>query len=303
VTNSFDASEASRRGVEVRRARAAFKKELSEGRHRLLEVYDKAEDPDADSVLRGLRVEWFLRSIPGFGVTKTHALLERVGVSPSATLGGLRVRQRAALRTEVLALYRRYFPHHRGVLVVLAGPSGVGKGTIVSWITRHFPNFVLSVSATTRRPRPGEREGEHYFFLSTRQFQTLIDDGDLLEWAVVHGDHLYGTPLGPVESLLDEGKNVILEIDVQGAKQVKRRVKRAVSIFVAPPSFDVLRERLAQRGTEDVAERSRRLATAQRELRRQEEFDYVVVNHTVEEAGKSIVDLVLASTSAKASKE
>lgn len=303
MTAEFDPAAASQRGVQVRRARAQLKSELRAGRHRLLEVFDRAEDPSADIVLRGLRVEWFLRSIPGFGATKTTRLLERLGVKPTATLGGLRVRQRAALRVEVEALYRRYFPHHRGMLVILAGPSGVGKGTIVSWITSHHPDFVLSVSATTRPPRVSEKEGEHYFFVSPRQFHTLMEQGELLEWAIVHGEHLYGTPLAPVESLLDQGKNVILEIDVQGAKQVKRRVKRALSIFVAPPSFDALRDRLEARGTEDGPERERRLSTARRELRRQGEFDHVVVNHSVEEAGQSIVDLVLASQRAQANKE
>lgn len=303
MSPDFDARAASRRGVEMRRMRANLKQELREGRHRLLEVYDLAEDPETDPVLRGLRVEWFLRTIPGFGVTKTTAVLDRLGINPHATLGGLRVRQRASLRVEVEALYRRYFPHQRGVLVVLAGPSGVGKGTIVSWITSHFSDFVLSVSATTRGPRPGEREGEHYYFLTPGQFQSLIDDGELLEWAVVHGEHYYGTPRRPVESLLDEGKNVILEIDVQGAKQVKKKVGRALSIFVAPPTFDVLRERLEARGTENDAQRQRRLATARKEMRRQSEFDFVVVNDTVEEAGQSIVDLVLASKSRKAAKE
>lgn len=303
MSQAFDAAEASRRGVEMRRARAEFKKALRLGEHRLVEVYDSAESPDTDPVIRGLRVEWFLRSIPGFGVTKTREVLERVGVSPTATLGGLRVRQRAALRTEVQALYRRYFPHQRGTLVVLAGPSGVGKGTIVSWITSRYPEFVLSVSATTRPQRPGEREGEHYYFVSPRQFQNLIDNGDLLEWAIVHQQHHYGTPRAPVEALLDEGKNVILEIDVQGAKQVKRAMKRSVSIFVAPPSFEVLTSRLEARGTENAAERTRRLATAERELRRQEEFDAVVINDSVEEAGQSIVDLVLASQRAQATKE
>jgi guanylate kinase len=303
VIKDFDAAAASRKGVAMRRSRAELKRALRAGEYRLIEIFDAAEDPEADPVLRGLRVEWFLRSIPGFGVTKTEALLDRVSVSPTATLGGLRVRQRAALRVEIQSLYRRYFPHKRGVLVVLAGPSGVGKGTIVSWITAHFPDFVLSVSATTRPKRPGEREGEHYYFVSPRQFDALIAQGELLEWAVVHGEHHYGTPRGPVESLLDQGKNVILEIDVQGAKQVKRALRAAVSIFVAPPSFDVLHDRLAARGTESKTERERRLATARRELRRQREFDYVVVNESVEEAGQSIVDLVFASKDPKATKE
>ncbi|MDP4972816.1 MAG: hypothetical protein NWP95_04825, partial [Pontimonas sp.] len=116
MSQAFDAAEASRRGVEMRRARANFKKALRLGQHRLVEVYDSAENPDTDPVIRGLRVEWFLRSIPGFGVTKTREVLERVGVSPTATLGGLRVRQRAALRIEVQNLYRRYLPHLRGIL-------------------------------------------------------------------------------------------------------------------------------------------------------------------------------------------
>ena len=303
MTKDFDAVAASRRGVEMRRSRAAFKKALRAGEHRLITVFDDAEAVDADPVLRGLRVEWFLRSIPGFGATKTQAVLDRVGVSPTATLGGLRVRQRAALRAEVLALYRRYFPHQRGRLIVLAGPSGVGKGTVVSWITSRFPDFVVSVSATTRPQRPGEREGEHYYFVSPGEFQTLIAQGALLEWAVVHGEHYYGTPQVPVEALLDEGKNVILEIDVQGAKQVKRASKRALSIFLVPPSFEALSERLAARGTESESERRRRLVTAERELRRQREFDYVVVNDTVEKAGQSIVDLALASRDPQATKE
>lgn len=303
MTPKFDAAAASRRGVEMRRARAELKDQLRRGDHRLVAMFDEAETPDADPVLRGLRVDWFLRSIPGFGVTKTHSLLERLGVRPSATLGGLRVRQRAALRIEVQGLYRKYWAHQRGVLVVLAGPSGVGKGTIVSQITSARDDFVLSVSATTRPPRPGERDGVHYFFVTKRQFDALIDEEELLEWAVVHEEHRYGTPRAPVEELLDAGKNVILEIDVQGAKQVKRALTRSVSIFVAPPTFEVLEERLKQRGTEEESERRRRLATARREMARQREFDHVVINGSVEEAAQSIVDLALASKDAHATKE
>ncbi len=303
MTRDFDASDASRRGVEMRRARALLKKKLAVGDYRLVEAFDDAEDPGADPVLRGLRVEWFLRSIPGFGTTKTHSLLSSLGISPTATLGGLRVRQRSALRAEVQRLYRRYFPHLRGVLVVLVGPSGVGKGTIVSWITSRFDSFVVSVSATTRAQRPGEREAEHYFFLSPRDFHKLIASGELLEWAVVHGENLYGTPRQPVERNLDSGKNVILEIDIQGAKQVQRAVRGSLSIFVAPPTFEDLEERLRARGTESESERKRRLATARREMARQKNFDHVVINVSVEEAGQSIVDLALASKVAKATKE
>jgi len=303
VSAGFDAKAASVKGVEMRRARAEFKAALARGEFRFLEVYDQAESEDASQVLRGLRVEWFLRSIPGFGVTKTRALLERLGISATATLGGLRVRQRTALRAEVATLYRRYFPHQRGVLVVLAGPSGVGKGTIVSWITGHFPEFVVSVSATTRPQRPGEKDGEHYYFVSATRFEELVRADELLEWALVHGSHYYGTPRAPVDELLDQGKNVILEIDVQGAKQVKRHMKNSLSVFIAPPSFSDLEDRLVRRGTEDERERRRRLMTAKRELGRQSEFDYVVINASVEESGQSIVDLALASKDPQSTKE
>jgi guanylate kinase len=303
VTREFDPHEASRRGVEMRRARAEYKKSLREGRYRLLEVFDQAEDRHADPVLRGLRVEWFLRSIPGFGEKKTGALLSELGISPTATLGGLRVRQRAALRVEVARLYRRYCADKRGILLVLAGPSGVGKGTIVSFITSRYSEFVVSISATTRPQRRDEREGEHYFFLSERAFAQLVDGGELLEWALVHGKHFYGTPLGPVDDILDSGRHVILEIDVQGAKQVRRKVKRSMSVFIAPPTFDVLEDRLIKRGTEDEKERTRRLRTAKRELARVSEFDYVVINETVEEAAQSIVDLVLGPKNLEPTKE
>lgn len=303
MTKAFDAVAASRRGVERRRARAELKAKLAAGEYRLVEAFDDAEDPGADPALRGLRVEWFLRSIPGFGITKTHSLLSSLGISPTATLGGLRVRQRSALRAEVQRLYRRYFPHLRGVLIVLVGPSGVGKGTIVSWITSRYDTFVVSISATTRAQRPGERDAEHYFFVSPREFQKLIDSDELLEWAVVHGENLYGTPRRPVEDHLDSGKNVILEIDIQGAKQVKKAMRGSLFIFVAPPTFQDLEERLRARGTEDDMERKRRLATARREMARQQDFDHVVVNVSVEEAGQSIVDLALASQGAKATKE
>jgi guanylate kinase len=293
---SFDPTSASRKGLEMRRARAALKAEIAAGEHRLVALFDAAGEPEADAVLAGLRVEWFLRAIPGVGVGKAHRILEELGINPRATLGGLRVRQRAALRTQVQRLHRHYFAHLRGQLVVLVGPTAVGKGTIVAWIVKNHPDFVLSVSATTRPARVGERDGEHYFFVSEREFDRLIADDALLEWATVHKIHRYGTPQGPVEALLDDGKNVILEIDIQGARQVRRKIPRSVSIFIAPPSFEELERRLEARGTETERERRRRLQTAKRELRAQGECDHIVVNDVVHDAGQLVVDLVLAAT-------
>lgn len=300
---SFDAKALSAKGAALRGARARLKAEIAQGRHSLIDLFDRAGEPNCDSVLSGLRVEWFLRSIPGFGVTKATRLLERLGISPRATLGGLRVRQRAALRREVVALHRYYFADSRGQLVILVGPSGVGKGTIVSWITEHHPRFAVSVSATTRAPRAGEVEGIHYFFVTDQRFDQLVRGGELLEWASVHGSHRYGTPREAVETQMDSGLNVILEIDIQGARQVKRAMKGAISIFVAPPSFEELERRLADRGTETEAERAVRLVTAQSELAAAGECDYVVVNERVDVAGQSIVDLVVASTSTTPNKE
>lgn len=292
---AFDAELMSRKGADLRTARALLKAEIARGEHSIVELFDRAGEPGCDSVLSGLRVVWFLRSIPGFGVTKATRLLEDVGINPRATLGGLRVRQRTRLRGHVLALHRRYFAHQRGQLVVLVGPTAVGKGTLVAWITQRFDNFVVSVSATTRDPRPGERDGVHYFFVSNQKFDQMVRDKEFLEWAVVHGRHRYGTPIDAVETQLDTGKNVILEIDIQGARQVARRAKRSVSIFVAPPSFQELERRLDERGTENAAERKTRLATARKEIAAAGECDAQVVNDNVDAAGQSIVDFVVAS--------
>jgi guanylate kinase len=301
--NPFIPGEASQQGIVVRRARAELKASIARGEGSILELFDRAGEPDADPVLRGLRVEWFLRSIPGVGVTKAQRLVEGLGINPRATLGGVRVRQRTLLRGEVQRLFRHYFPEKRGKLLVLVGPSGVGKGTIVTWILEKYPQFMLSVSATTRSPRPGERDGEHYFFVSEREFDRLVGDDELLEWATVHGTYRYGTPQAAIEDALDQGRHVILEIDIQGARQVKRKMKDAFTVFVAPPSFEELERRLAHRGTEDTVEREARLVTAKKELAAQDECNVVIVNRDVSVAAQSIVDLVTGSPKATLNEE
>ena len=177
-------------------------------------------------------------------------------------------------------------------LIVLAGPTAVGKGTVAAEVRRHHPEVWISVSATTRKPRPGEQDGVHYWFVSDEDFDAMAERGELLEWAVVHGRHRYGTPRGPVELALASGHPAMLEIDLQGARQVRKTMPEALFVFLAPPSWDELNRRLVGRGTEDEAERERRLATARDELAAESEFDVTVVNHEVHAAAEELVALM-----------
>lgn len=177
-------------------------------------------------------------------------------------------------------------------LTVLAGPTAVGKGTVTAWLREHHPEVWISVSATTRKPRPGEVDGVHYFFVDDATFDQLIADDELLEWAVVHKHARYGTPRAPVLAALAEGRSALLEIDLQGARQVRERMPEALFVFLAPPSWDELVRRLEGRGTEDEAERERRLATARAEMAAEAEFDVTVVNYTIPAAVEELVELM-----------
>ncbi|WP_299445515.1 guanylate kinase [uncultured Phycicoccus sp.] len=174
-------------------------------------------------------------------------------------------------------------------LTVLAGPTAVGKGTLAAYVREHHPEVWLSVSATTRRPRPGEVDGVHYHFVSEERFEEMARNGDLLEWAVVHGRAKYGTPRRPVEEVLASGRPALLEIDLQGARQVRETMPEAFFVFLAPPSWDELVRRLVGRGTEDEEERAARLATARVELAAAAEFDVTVVNDDVRRAAEELV--------------
>ncbi len=162
-------------------------------------------------------------------------------------------------------------------LSVISGPSGVGKGTLVRKLLRRHPRLWLSVSATTRTPRPGELEGEQYFFRSREGFERDVREGGLLEWAEFAGN-LYGTPRGPVEQHLNGGRPVLLEIELEGARQVRRSCPQGFQIFLKPPSFEELERRIRGRGTDTEAAIQRRLARAAEELKAEGEFDAVVVN-------------------------
>jgi guanylate kinase len=180
----------------------------------------------------------------------------------------------------------------RSRLTVLAGPTAVGKGTLAAWVREHHPEVWLSVSATTRPPRPGEVDGVHYHFVTDAQFDAMVRAGELLEWAVVHGRARYGTPRAPVEAALADGRPALLEIDLQGARQVRATLPGAFFVFLAPPSWAELERRLVGRGTENEEERRVRLDTARVELAAAEEFDATVVNDDVRRAAEELVSLM-----------
>lgn len=177
-------------------------------------------------------------------------------------------------------------------LIVLAGPTAVGKGTIEAELKRRHPDLYISVSATTRPPRPGEIDGQHYHFLSSEEFERLIAQGQMLEWAVVHKVHKYGTLRGPIDQILAAGKPALLEIDLDGARQVRQAMPEALQVFVAPPSWEELVSRLRGRGTEDVGEQERRLETARVEMAAADEFDVVLVNDSVARATDELEELL-----------
>ena len=177
-------------------------------------------------------------------------------------------------------------------LTVLAGPTAVGKGTVAAYVRKHHPEVWLSVSATTRHPRPGEVDGIHYHFVSDAEFGRMAEGGELLEWAVVHGRAKYGTPRRPVEEALAAGRPALLEIDLQGARQVRETMPQALFVFLAPPTWDELVRRLVGRGTEDEEEREARLGTARVELDAAKEFDVTVLNDDVRRAAEELVSLM-----------
>jgi guanylate kinase len=177
-------------------------------------------------------------------------------------------------------------------LIVLAGPAGVGKGSIVRWILDNTDEFMLSVSATTRDPRPGEVDGVHYHFVSQESFEEMISANRMLEWAKVHGKHLYGTPLNELTRAEAQNKHLLLEIDLQGARQVREHEPEAMMIFINPPSFEELERRLRSRGTETEEQIQTRLSTARTELAAAGEFDYQLTNLDLEACARQVVELV-----------
>ncbi|WP_082399558.1 guanylate kinase [Gordonia phthalatica] len=186
----------------------------------------------------------------------------------------------------------------RGRLVVLVGPSAVGKSTVVARLRDLVPDLWFSVSATTRDPRPGEVDGRDYHFVSRDRFDSMIDQDELLEWADIHGGlQRSGTPAAPVREALDAGSPVLLEVDLVGSRNVVTAMPEAVTVFLAPPSWDVLVQRLTGRGTESAAAIERRLETARTEMAARDEFQHVVVNDDVDAAAQQLVNLLVGPPS------
>lgn len=283
---------ASRAAVAARRARAAVKHDVASGARTALDVVETAwRDPSSAEAT--LRVTELLQSIPGIGRVRAGRLLDELDISERKRVGGLGARQRPRLR----AFLRRRQRRPGNALFVLSGPTAVGKSTLSAYIRDTYPEVYFSVSATTRAPRPGEIDGVHYRFVTDADFDRLIADDALLEWATVHNSHRYGTPKQPVLDAIAAGRRVLLEIDLQGARSVREKLPEATLVFLAPPSWEDLVSRLTKRGTEPLEEQQRRLETARVELAAQGEFDELVVNRDVVSAAREVVDLMGASRS------
>ena len=283
---------AAQAAVAARRARAAVKQDIHDRKRSALEVAEAAWVGEPTAPEATLRVRELLTSMPGLGPTRVRRVMEQLEIAESKRVGGLGIRQRRRLLEWLVAREHRGSTPDPARLVVLAGPTAVGKGTVSTYIRDNYPDVHLSVSATTRKPRPGEVDGVHYFFVSDDEFDDLIESGQMLETATVHNSFRYGTPRPPIDAALAEGKSVLLEIDLQGARSVRRAMPEAVLVFLLPPTWEELVRRLIGRGTEDSVEQARRLETAKIELAAQDEFDYKVINSEVGRAAQEVVDLL-----------
>ena len=176
-------------------------------------------------------------------------------------------------------------------LIIITGPSGVGKGTVVKELLDRNKDIWLSISATTRNPRIGEKDGENYYFISDERFKNMIDKKEFLEWAQFAGNY-YGTPLSTVNEKIEKGFIVLLEIEVEGAKQIKQKFPEALSIFLLPPSKEELEKRIRNRGTEKEEAIDRRLSRANYEIASSDQFDFVLTNHNVDETVKGVFKII-----------
>ncbi len=269
--------------VKARQERAKIKEMIKNGEIFFFDLFD-----DERQSVKRMKMIDLLTAVPGIGKTRAELIIGRAGMSPSRRIGGVGRRQLEQLRQEFLLMKNSRKP---GKLLVVSGPSGVGKSTITNKL-RADNRFWISVSVTTRRLRTGETNGVDYHFVSDEEFTKMIERNEFLEWADFAGAK-YGTPRKAVEDALASGKNVILEIELNGARQVRKNTKDAVLIFIEPPSWEELTTRLINRGTESEHSTQARLARAKEELSAAAEFDHVVINHQVEQSVAELVSLAL----------